>query len=815
MVKKLLKFTNTVVICLISLVIAFNVCVIEQGNVKAAGIYTIAKANTNYTTTNTSESYDTLAQAIDAMNNNSDPDIVVVDDTNKILAMKKGSIIFVGSTTITFTSTLNGASSYVRVNISGYYYNTNADGTVMVGISGLYGKVKNYQVKLIPDAWITRGTTKDRFFFDYYTRNSSGNLVHTLSYYRTSTNANYSASFTVDKAPGFMKSGKRYYSFNGYDFFENPYDVIDPNKEPVGIFYPYFKFLSYRTKSSYTVADINRYILNNTSSASVLRGQAQAFVDAQNAWGVNAIMELAFANLESGNGTSGYATQRFNLFGINAADSNPDGASYYKSVADCVEKHAKGMLSQGYFDAYAFIDSSIKNNNPSFYDSGYINSYTGDSRYFGTAPGNKAMGVNVKYASDPFHGEKIAGLTYLIDKYLGSKDYHKYTVGLTNKATYAYAKASTSSWKLYQYSCKSARGKSYAGPLKMPVVILGTSGAFYKIQSDMPIKNSLAYFSWPYNFDTSVAYVLKSDIDVLPSENVDKLSLMEALDNSVVDNRDLYVETSLNALDLAYKNATTVLNNNKAKQSEVDAATTALNNAYSNLVKIVIDQYVTSLETDYSNQVSVNNFSSIVVNVNVLPSNATIKKLKYASSNPEIATIDDTGKLTPIKNGTTTITITSRDGSNVSTSFDLIVKVPTIISNQVTVDAPENMISGLSLDYTVENLLSNLSSDESESVIKVYQNNQEVTTGKLRTNDIVKLIVNNVAVQELKVAIISDLNGNGTCDITDFITLRNHLLSSRILDGAFFDAADLNRDGVVNISDFILMRNKLLQSGGV
>ena len=49
--------------------------------------------------------------------------------------------------------------------------------------------------------------------------------------------------------------------------------------------------------------------------------------------------------------------------------------------------------------------------------------------------GSKALGMNVRYASDPYWGAKAAGHFYRADKYLGFKDAkNAYTIGLTNTA---------------------------------------------------------------------------------------------------------------------------------------------------------------------------------------------------------------------------------------------------------------------------------------------------------------------------------------------------------------------------------------------
>ena len=796
----------------IFLFIIVNLCLISlyPAKIKAAGVFKLSIANNNYTLSALSGEFSTFNEAMQALSENDNENVVIVNEANKIIAMKKGMIIFNGSATITFTSKLNGQSVYVRNNISGYYNSTVDENTVKASISGFTGNVTISKVLLIPDAWISGGTTKDRYFFDYYTRSSSGDLLHYLSYYDATNKKNTSASLTVDKAPSFITSGNRFYSFNGVDFYKNPYDVFDPKVSPIGIFYPYFKFLSFRSKTSYTANEINKYISAVSNKNSILLNQGSAFIKAQNDWGVNAIMELAFANLESAYGSSSIAIGKNNLFGINATDTNPAGASTYLNAADCINQHAKYLLNQGYFDAYAFIDATIKKNNPSFYDSGYINSYVGDSRYSGSSPGSKAGGVNGKYASDPFHGEKIGGLSYLADKYLGSKDYNRYQIGITKVPAYAYVLPDENSWKLYQYTTNSTRGKTTAGPLGMSVVILGTVGDFYMIQSEMPLKQERAYFAWKYDFDTSVAFVKKSDIQLLNNGPLSLVALLETIEICVIEERGLYTTSSLLIYDEAYQQALDMVDKAGKTQVEVDAACTKLFEAFSNLEKVVIDKPVTSIVLDYSDTI-LQDLTPFTVIAEIQPSDATIKKIKFTSSNTSVATVNQEGRVTPLKNGNTIISATAIDGSGTSTSFELTIALLQIESETYQILNDDGVLKGVVKETSLNSFLANLATAATGGYINVTNEGHAVEGGIIKTGMQVKLTVDGVIVQTLDIAVRGDIDGDGTVDIVDYILLRNHLLNVKSLPGIYWHAADLNSDGMVDITDYVLLRNLLIK----
>lgn len=70
--------------------------------------------------------------------------------------------------------------------------------------------------------------------------------------------------------------------------------------------------------------------------------------------------------------------------------------------------------------------------------------------------------------------------------------------------------------------------------------------------------------------------------------------------------------------------------------------------------------------------------SSYTIKATVAPSNATNNSVKWVSSSPDVATVDDNGNVTAIKAGSTMITCTAVDGSGVSASCTVTVKGTTV-----------------------------------------------------------------------------------------------------------------------------------------
>jgi len=82
---------------------------------------------------------------------------------------------------------------------------------------------------------------------------------------------------------------------------------------------------------------------------------------------------------------------------------------------------------------------------------------------------------------------------------------------------------------------------------------------------------------------------------------------------------------------------------------------------------------ITSLQLNKdSTAIYIGGFEQLVATIE--PSDAFITRLNWTSSNPTVATVNQTGKVTSRSIGTTTITATTTDGTNISASCEVVVK---------------------------------------------------------------------------------------------------------------------------------------------
>ena len=149
---------------------------------------------------------------------------------------------------------------------------------------------------------------------------------------------------------------------------------------------------------------------------------------------------------------------------------------------------------------------------------------------------------------------------------------------------------------------------------------------------------------------------------------------------------------------------------NNIKKIEILASSITLNNS--------------TIELDKGN--------AATITATITPSNATIKNIVWTSSNPQIATVDQSGKVTALTPGIATITAMANDGSNVSAYCKVVVKgVETKITlSQTEANLPVNDI--ITLSYEVIPLTTPVewsTSNENVAYIKKNADNSVMVVG--------------------------------------------------------------------------------------
>lgn len=468
------------------------------------GQYSLAHALSDGSLTG-SACYNTYAQAKTVMDAASDDDLViiynyagatkVIDAKYAIAKLDKGNVttnIYPTSSLASAYTYMNNSSSYGGVDgaFSGFDNNYKS---ARVTISGYTGYVNESSHKLVPLSW-AKSTNIYYVTAEYIKHCYTTNIENTLS---SSPMCN-----TLGLKPDMLAIGT-YYSYDGKYFYTNLKTMLTDYKNNTrnnaynasSPYYNYYMWLPLHSKSNYSATDLNNYIRStlgyigksygsyNRSGYSMFYGEGSSFYESQEYYGINMLTTLGVARNESASGRSSYAINRNNLFGHNAVDSNPSLATYYLNIRTSIYEHAQYWMTYGYLEPT-------------------------DWRFYGSILGNKANGINVQYASDPYWGEKAASYYYWADKALGMQDYNYYQIAVTNTSAAIYPKVAPNPSSANIYS-----GYYYDLADAAVLVIgeeMGTDGKlWYKIMSDMNQNVSKSYISnqsmtskydWSYNY---------------------------------------------------------------------------------------------------------------------------------------------------------------------------------------------------------------------------------------------------------------------------------------------------------------------------
>ena len=384
----------------------------------------------------------------------------------------------------TYTNCTNGEQGY----INGYMMSDGAylgmvNGKVKFKAAGVTGLVDASEVQIVDYA---NANTISCY------KTSGGSLYHCVANL-ISQYSNYYSKTYVGNKPASLSDNATYYSYDGHYFYADFKTMIQDYKNVVytnavnsnAPYYNYFQYLPARTKTSITAAQFDQYTSSQVSSGKLLNAGA-SLVSNQNKYGVNALMMYSNAVLESGWGQSQIAMDKNNLFGHGAADNNPYyGANGYSSVDDCIQYHAKVFISESYCDPKDYI-----------------------GRYYGSHLGDKESGINVKYASDPYWGEKIASLCWEVQNGLGINEVNAYSIGMANGSVSYYTNPGSN----LLFTSKNVGA--------YPIVLLAKQDGYYKVQSDATLnsnRTSVTQDNGAYDFDLYYAYISESAVTPLNS----------------------------------------------------------------------------------------------------------------------------------------------------------------------------------------------------------------------------------------------------------------------------------------------------------
>ena len=503
--------------------------------------YEVAIVNSDGTVTNLA-CKDTYAEALTSMNAyaSTEDHVATIFYNNEVIDTKYGLLYLrtkpsddyntylyqtaTTSTTYTYTNGYYGSDAlYLGLN----YDNLRAK----MMISGFLGYVpkteSGYKAYQIIPISILKSVS-------HYTV-EDGDLKHYLAKYLIESNS-YIGYTEIGPSPSYLEEGKIYYSFDGHYFYEELTNLIDDYKNNSveksinfnDIYYNYYMYLPNHTSTNYSADDLDSYLKNvrgyiakpnikydedgkpigyiypTSGSQSAMYNEGSSFKESEEKFGVNALLTFGLAANESWWGRSSLSLSTKNLFGHNAIDgAESTYATTYDSEKYGIFSHADDYINFGYAD----------------YD---------DPRYYGGHYGNKQSGMNVKYASDPYWGEKMASYYYAVDKELGLKDYNSYTIGIKMDDTIVNLRTEPNTSSSIPYMLMN--GYTNTKIANMPVVIVEEvtgeetlgSNIWYKIISDSLLDEDKVPYADPASGEPRPEFTLEEQYLYVHSSQIVK-----------------------------------------------------------------------------------------------------------------------------------------------------------------------------------------------------------------------------------------------------------------------------------------------------
>lgn len=485
----------TLLLTLLLVISSFN-------DIYADNTYVVADASSG--ALETIEEFDSYQKASNFFNKSKDAyENLVLLENDKVIKMEYGIVVFISESCSLNNDyeSLTYGDAYINSCYSsdGAYLSTNEKGTtVEFKLSGDIGKISIDEVNLIPIELVKVRTSKYSI--------SNDKLHHDI---KTNLNNDYYAySITIDDKLDYLENDKSYYSYDGHYFYDEFKTMIDDYRNNTydnsinvdNPYYNYYEYLPHRSYTNYNLNEVEDYFSNklfidgkiqyyddlNLDNAnddvnlSQFYGELSSFFGYEKLYGANAMMMLALATHESAYGKSYLAFAKNNLFGHAAYDSDVErSASRYNNIDSSIHSHAKYYISR----SYSGVHSSV---------------------YYGSFFGNKLSGMNVKYSSDPYWGEKSAANYYRFDEALGFKDKDSYALGIINNNNFNVYKDETLSEVLFNvYSI-----------LDYSVIVLEELDDVYKIQVDSSLNED-----YLYDPTLSIGYISKDLVDYIVNED--------------------------------------------------------------------------------------------------------------------------------------------------------------------------------------------------------------------------------------------------------------------------------------------------------
>ena len=321
-----------------------------------------------------------------------------------------------------------------------------------------------------------------------------------------------------------------------------------------------------------------------------------------------------------------------------------------------------------------------------------------------------------------------------------------------------------------------------------------------------------------------VGYIFQNYVTEVPNAQIERIDL--SIDNTTLqkgERKQLQVtispeEASDHKVIYSSSNPNVATIDDKGVIHALTSGTTTITvkaqeSSVQNSIEINVFSPVTGISIDQT-EIYMPVGDNFKINAYIEPEDANNPNIIYKSDNEDIATIDENGIITAVKEGETIISAISEENELIKSTCKLIV-VRKMEDSEIHFDSSLNLdsleISGIKYDEnTVADIKQKITTDLELEIVnsqnQVLNDTDIVGTGS-------KIIVkeNGNILRVYNIIIYGDVNGDGKINSVDLLVLQRHILEIEEINGVYKKAGNVRKDGKKPTSvDLLLIQRHIL-----
>lgn len=321
-----------------------------------------------------------------------------------------------------------------------------------------------------------------------------------------------------------------------------------------------------------------------------------------------------------------------------------------------------------------------------------------------------------------------------------------------------------------------------------------------------------------------VGYIYGTYVSQLPEVQIEKIDL--SIDNTTIqkgERKKLQVtispsEASNHKVIYTSSNPSVATIDDTGNIQAIRSGTTTITvkaeeNTVQSQIEISVYSKVTNVVLD-EKEIYMQAKDTFQINGYVEPDDANNTEIIYSSTNKEIATVTNSGLITALQEGNTTIIASSKEDPNIKQ--ECIVNVVRPLQNSeihfdtsLTVNSLE--VSGIDYEENTVLDIKNKITTDLEIEIVNYKNELLNDTDIVGTGSKIRVKENGQILRIYKIILYGDSNGDGKINSIDLLVIQRHILEIEELQEIFKKASNIRKDGKKPTSvDLLLIQRHIL-----